>query len=105
MRQNSWSGEGWDSWRRTTRTPRFPGSDRPAAFIYLDCEVETTAGEKIGRVQDVMTLPANWVLQVVDDDGRELLIPVIDEVIREVDRSSGRVVIEAIAGLLDPDGD
>lgn len=85
--------------------PAFPRGDRLAAFVYLDCEVETTAGERIGRVQDVMTLPANWVLQVVDDDGRELLVPVIDEVVREVDRASGRVVIEAVEGLLDSDGD
>ena len=85
--------------------PAFPRGDRLAAFAYLDCEVETTAGVKIGRVQDVLTLPANWVLQVVADDGRELLVPVIDEVVREVDRGSGRVIIEAVEGLLDPDGD
>ena len=85
--------------------PAFPRGEKLAAFAYLDCEVETTGGEKIGRVQDVLTLPANWVLQVVADDGRELLVPVIDEVVREVDRESGRVIIEAVAGLLDPDGD
>ncbi len=85
--------------------PAFPRGDRLAAFAYLDCEVETTGGERIGRVEDVLTLPANWVLQVVSDDGRELLVPVIDEVIREVDREGGRVIIEAVEGLLDPDGD
>lgn len=86
--------------------PRFPRGETLAAFVYLDCEVVTTAGEEIGRVEDVLTLPANWVLQVFADDGsgnrRELLIPVIDDVIREVDRKAGRVVIEALPGLLDP---
>ena len=86
--------------------PRFPRGDSLAAFVYLDCEVETTAGEKIGRVVDVLTLPANWVLQVSADEEsgspREILIPVIDDVIREVDRGAGRVVIEALPGLLDP---
>ena len=85
--------------------PAFPRGEQLAAFVYLDCEVETTGGDRIGRVQDVLTLPANWVLQVVADDGRELLVPVIEEVVREVDREGGRVVIEAVAGLLDPDGD
>lgn len=85
--------------------PAFPRGDRLAAFAYLDCEVETTGGERIGRVQDVLTLPANWVLQVVAEDGREILVPVIDEVVREVDREGGRVIIEAVEGLLDPDGD
>jgi len=86
--------------------PRFPRSETLAAFTYLDCEVVTTAGEEVGRVVDVLTLPANWVLQVVADDAsdspREILIPVIDDVIREVDRVAGRIVIEALPGLLDP---
>jgi len=81
--------------------PAFPRGDSPAAFIYLDCEVVTTTGDKVGMVEDVLTLPANWVLQVISDDDRELLVPVIDEVIREVDRENGRVIIEAVEGLLD----
>lgn len=85
--------------------PRFPRGSRLAAFAYLDCEVVTTDGRRIGRVEDVLTLPANWVLQVVGDGpgSEEILIPVIDQVIREVDRESGRVVIEDIPGLLGPE--
>jgi 16S rRNA processing protein RimM len=83
----------------------FPRGDRPAAFVYLDCEVVTTAGERIGRVDDVLTLPANWVLQVIADDDRELLVPVIDDVIREVDRESGRIVIEVVEGLFGDESD
>ncbi len=86
--------------------PLFPRGDSLAAFAYLDCEVVTTTGEKIGRVADVLTLPANWVLQVAADEQsgapREILIPVIDDVILEVDREAGRIVIEALPGLLDP---
>jgi 16S rRNA processing protein RimM len=86
--------------------PEFPRGETLAAFVYLGCKVVTTAGEEIGRVEDVLTLPANWVLQVFADDGsaseREILIPVIDDVIREVDREAGRVVIEPLPGLLDP---
>lgn len=85
--------------------PAFPRGERPAAFVYLDCEVVTTAGDRVGKVADVLTLPANWVLQVVSDDDRELLVPVIDEVIREVDRENGRIVIEAVDGLLDEAGE
>ena len=84
--------------------PGFPRGERLAAFAYLDCEVETTGGTRLGRVEDVLTLPANWVLRVATDDDRELLIPVIDDVIREVDRAKGLVVIEAVEGLLDADG-
>lgn len=85
--------------------PAFPRGARPAAFVYLDLRVETTGGRVIGRVDDVMTLPANWVLRVLAHEGTkdetEILIPVIDDVIREVDRAQGRLVIEAMPGLLD----
>ncbi len=86
--------------------PGFPRGKQPAPFVYLDLEVVTTGGEEIGRVEDVWVLPANWVLRVLGpapegDDEREILVPVIDSVIREVDRPGGRVVIEPIPGLLD----
>jgi 16S rRNA processing protein RimM len=85
--------------------PGFPRGDRLPAFVYLDLRVETTRGTVVGRVEDVMTLPANWVLRVLAHEGTreemEILVPVIDDVIREVDRARGRLVIEALPGLLD----
>ena len=83
--------------------PGFPRGDTLPAFVYHDLEVVTTEGETIGRVDDVWTLPANWVLRVLDDDDREFLIPVVDDFVREVDREAGRVVVEAVAGLFDDD--
>lgn len=87
--------------------PRFPRDEGWPAFAYLGCEVVTVDGRRVGRVEDVFTLPANWVLQVLGDEpgSEEILIPVIDEVIRELDRDDGRVVIEAMPGLLGPDDD
>ena len=82
--------------------PGFPRGDTLPAFVYHDLEVVTTEGERIGRVDDVWMLPANRVLRVLTfDDEREILVPVIDGFVREVDRSAGRVVIEPVPGLLD----
>lgn len=85
--------------------PAFPRGERPAAFVYLDLRVVTTEGREVGRVDDVLTLPANWVLRVLaregTEDETEILIPVIDDVIRELDRAGGRLVIAAMPGLLD----
>ena len=81
--------------------PGFPRGDRLPAFVYHGLEVVTTQGERVGTIDDVWVLPANWVLQVLTDDDREVLVPLIDDFVREVDRETGRVVIEAVEGLLD----
>jgi len=51
-------------------------------------------------VEGVMVLPANLVLQVRGEGGREHLIPVIPPVVKTLDREGGRLVIEAMPGLL-----
>jgi 16S rRNA processing protein RimM len=88
--------------------PDFPRGDEPAPFVFLGLRVETVDGLLIGTVDDVLVLPANRVLRVVRDPddregSREVLIPVIDDVVREVDRVGGRVLIEPLPGLLDDD--
>ncbi len=54
----------------------------------------------IGLVRDVWDLPANEVLQVISND-REVLVPLIDEVIKEIRFDDRRIVITAMEGLLD----
>jgi len=82
--------------------PGFPRGDTLPPFVYHGLEVVTTQGESIGRVDDVLILPANWCLRVVrDGTEEEILVPVIDDFVREVDREAGRVVVEAVPGLFD----
>lgn len=83
--------------------PGFPRDDDHAPFVYLDLEVWTGDGRRVGRVDDVLVYPANPVLRVVDDEDREWLLPVISDVITEVDRAAGRVIIDPLPGLLDED--
>ena len=66
----------------------------------IGCDVSSTSGERIGRVTDVLHPPANDVLVVAEAD-REHLVPLIGDVIREVDPGAKRIVIEPIPGLLD----
>jgi len=67
-------------------------------FEIVGLEVETEAGERIGRVVDVLPMPANDVY-VVDRDGKEVLLPAIQDLIR-IDKSEGRLVIRDMEGLL-----
>lgn len=61
--------------------------------------VWTTDGEYIGRVSQVLTTGCNDVY-VVKTDSKEVLIPAVKDVVKEIDLRGKRMVIEAIEGLL-----
>ena len=56
--------------------------------------VKDAQGSVIGRLAEVWETPANDIYQVLDDDGREILLPAIDDVILEVDIEGGRIVVD-----------
>ncbi len=62
--------------------------------------VVTEEGRALGEVQEVWDLPANEVLRVTGAD-REVLIPLVDEVVGHISHSAKRVVIKFMEGLLD----
>jgi 16S rRNA processing protein RimM len=64
----------------------------------LGVEVFTEEGELLGRLTEVMHMPANDVYVVRGRSG-EILLPAIDEVIREVDLQAGRMLVRLIEGL------
>ena len=66
----------------------------------IGCAVFLTDGRRIGVVQEVIATGANEVF-VVRDEGKEVLVPVIEDVVKEIDVAERRIVIEAIPGLLD----
>ena len=75
----------------------------PGEFYYyqaLGCEVVTTAGERVGAVVDVFATGANDVWTVRDGD-REVLVPVIEDVVESLDFAARRIVLKTIPGLLD----
>ena len=67
-------------------------------FDIVGLDAVTESGDVIGRVKDVLSLPGNDVY-VVDQDGEELLIPAVREVVH-VELDAGRVVIKSLEGLL-----
>ncbi len=71
-------------------------------FIHdiIGLNVVTTDGEVIGTIREVLDFPANDVW-VVDRQSKELLLPAIKEIVREVDLKQKRVVIQPMKGLLD----
>jgi 16S rRNA processing protein RimM len=57
-------------------------------------------GAEIGRVREVLETGANEVLVVARPDQPEALIPMIHDVVQELDIPGGRVVVRLIEGLL-----
>lgn len=65
-------------------------------FQIIGLRVMTTAGRDLGEVRAVLRTGANDVYET-----DEVLIPAIEDVIREIDLERGRMVIEEVEGLLD----
>ena len=75
----------------------------PGEFYYYEaigCAVTTTDGRLIGVIEDVFATGANDVW-VVRDGATEVLVPVIENVVKSMDLGARRMVVEAVPGLLD----
>ncbi|MER3448507.1 MAG: 16S rRNA processing protein RimM [Chloroflexota bacterium] len=69
-------------------------------YQILGLEVVTGAGEVLGKVTDIIVTGANDVYVVRSAEGREVLLPAIEDVIKEVDLTAGRLVVELLPGLV-----
>jgi 16S rRNA processing protein RimM len=76
------------------------GPDRYYIADLIGLSVETAEGRRIGVVRDVLQTGANDVY-VVDVEGREVLVPAVDHVVKSIDLARGRLVIDLVDGLLD----
>ena len=66
----------------------------------IGASVITDNGEPIGKLVDMMSLPAHDVY-VISRGKKEILIPVVPEIIREVDFKMGLITISPMDGLVD----
>lgn len=76
---------------------------RPGEFYYyeaLGCEVVLVDGSSIGKIEEVFSNGVHDVW-VVRDGSREVLVPVIEDVVKAMDFAARRVTIEPVPGLLD----
>jgi 16S rRNA processing protein RimM len=63
-------------------------------------KVVSDTGEELGRLTDLIETGANDVYVVTSPDNREILLPVIPEVIRRVDVSAGIMTVHLLDGLV-----
>jgi 16S rRNA processing protein RimM len=69
-------------------------------FQIAGAEVILTDGRRLGTIEDIMPTGGHDVW-VVRDGQREVLVPVIADVVKAMDLEARRVTIEAVPGLLD----
>lgn len=65
----------------------------------LGLEVYTDEGELLGKVDDIFQTGANDVYVVKDELGKQILLPSIPEVLKEIDLEKGKVIVHLIEGL------
>jgi len=70
----------------------------------VGCAVFTIDGTGLGRVEEMLVTRSNHIC-VVRGTGREYLIPMIADVIAEIDIAGRRLVVRPLPGLLDDGGD
>ncbi|MDD2498026.1 MAG: ribosome maturation factor RimM [Desulfitobacteriaceae bacterium] len=58
-------------------------------------------GEKIGRVKEILKTGANDIYVVKRDEGKDLLVPALKKIVREIDVAAGRMVVDLPPGLDD----
>jgi len=76
-------------------------------FEVVGLEVRTVTGETLGTVTEVMALPAQdvWVIHSrghADGKPREILLPAVEPVVREIDLAARVAIVDPPPGLIDP---
>jgi len=77
----------------------------PEGKVYLyqliGLRVRATDGQLLGEITDVLDTGANDVYVAQSDDGtREILLPAIPDVVKEISLERGEIVVELIEGLV-----
>lgn len=70
-------------------------------FQLVGSRVFTVAGEYLGRLTDILTTGANDVYVVQDGKNKEILIPALKTVVREIDLVREEIRVELPPGLRD----
>ena len=65
----------------------------------IDMDVTTDEGENLGKIVDVFPTGSNDVYVVKDELGKQILLPAIGEVIKNVNILEKKMTVKLIAGL------
>lgn len=67
----------------------------------MGLKVVDESGREIGVVDSIFEQPASHILEVKTLSGKTVLIPFIDQFVKEIDLNSGKIVVSLIEGMED----
>ena len=67
----------------------------------IGCQVFDENDRNLGEIIDILTPGANDVWVIKGEEGKEILIPYIEDVVKKIDITSKKVNIEVMEGLID----
>ena len=66
----------------------------------IGLEVYTEEGKLLGKVDDIYNAGANDIYVIKDELGKQILLPGIEEVIKQVELENGKIIVHLIPGLI-----
>ena len=79
-------------------------NDLPEGTYYIadliGLDVYTEEGNLLGKVTDIYNTGANDIYTVKTQDGKEVLLPAIKDVIKQVDIQNEKIIVHILKGLI-----
>ena len=66
----------------------------------LGLEAYTDEGQLLGKIDDIFNTGSNDIYVVKDELGKQILLPGLPEVLKQVDLESGKIIFHLIPGLM-----
>ena len=69
-------------------------------WIYFGLEVYTDEGKFLGILDDIFNTGSNDIYIVKDELGKQILLPAITEVVKEINLNEKKIIVHILEGLL-----
>lgn len=66
----------------------------------IGLDVYTDSNEYLGKVDDIFPTGSNDVYVVKNDEGKQILLPGIGDVIKQIDIEGKKIIVTLIKGLI-----
>lgn len=74
--------------------------DRYYIVDLLGLEIFTDEGTLLGHVEDIYNTGSNDIYVVKNDLGKQILLPAISDVIKQIDIKNNKIIVHLIKGLI-----